>query len=109
MSSLENKRRMAVSQLTRLHSFSGTMRVEDIAKLYPPHAARLRKLRDELKRVIEQLANRTHVAGRIAGAVLGHLNTVVRLIAGVVEKAGVYTKHGSPQLSNRIGMMDARG
>ena len=42
-------------------------------------------------------------------ALLGHLNTVVRLIAGAVERAGVYTKTGAPQMSNRIGVMEAVG
>jgi hypothetical protein len=45
----------------------------------------------------------------LAGAVLGHLNTVVRLIAGAVEQAGVYTKQGVPQVSARIGVIEAVG
>ena len=69
----------------------------------------LLKLRDELKKTIEQIQTRTHIAGRFAGAVLGHLNTVVRLIAGAVERAGIYTKNGVPQVSNRIGVMEAVG
>ena len=106
---LENKRRSAVAGLAKLHGFTGTMRVEDIAQLYPARAQPLRKLRDELRDVMIQLAARTHVAGRIAGAVLGHLNTVVRIVAGAVEKAGIYTKHGVPQVSARIRMMEAVG
>ena len=49
------------------------------------------------------------MAGRLASAVLGHLNTVVRLLAGAVEKAGLYTKQGIPQVSARIGVMEAVG
>ena len=109
MTSLENKRRAAVASLVKLHSFTGTMRVEDIARLYPQHSAKLLAHRAQLKSVVAHLGNRAYIAGRIAGAVLGHLNTVVRLIAGAAEKAGVYTKRGSPQLSGRIGMMDAKG
>ena len=37
---------------------------------------------------------RTQVAGRLAAAVLGHLNTVVRLLAGAVEKAGALHETG---------------
>jgi hypothetical protein len=37
------------------------------------------------------------------------LNTVVRLIAGAVEQAGVYTKTGSPKVSGRIGVLEAVG
>ena len=109
IATLENKRRAAVAQLAKLHGFQGTMRVEDIAQLYPARGGSLRKLRDELKAIMHRLSTRTHVAGRIAGAVLGHLNTVVRLVAGAVEKAGIYTKHGVPQVSARIGMMEAVG
>jgi hypothetical protein len=66
-------------------------------------------LRDELRSVIEQIQRRTHVAGRLAAAVLGHLNTVVRVLAGAVEQAGVYTKHGTPHVATRIGVMEAVG
>ena len=59
--------------------------------------------------MVEATAARTHVAGRVATAVLGHLNTVVRLVAGAVEKAGLYTKNGVPRVSSRIGVMDAVG
>jgi len=31
----------------------------------------------------------------------------VRLLAGSVEQAGLYTKHGVPKVSARIGMMEA--
>ena len=40
---------------------------------------------------------------------LGHLNTVVRLLAGAVERAGVYTKDGIPRVASRIGIMEAVG
>ena len=58
--------------------------------------------------VVVPLATVATVVG-LAGAVLGHLNTVVRLIAGAVERAGIYTKSGVPQVSNRIGVMEAVG
>jgi hypothetical protein len=69
----------------------------------------LLKLRAELKDVINRVQARTHVAGKLASAVVGHLNTVVRLLAGAVEKAGLYTKQGIPQVSSRIGVMEAVG
>jgi hypothetical protein len=77
--------------------------------MYPPNGPMLLKLRQELKAVIGQVQTRTHVAGRLASAVVGHLNTVVRLLAGAVEKAGLYTKQGIPQVSSRIGVMEAVG
>jgi hypothetical protein len=59
--------------------------------------------------VATTIASRTKVSGKVAGAVLGHLNTVVRLLAGAVERAGVYTKDGIPRVSGRIGIMEAVG
>jgi hypothetical protein len=83
--------------------------VADAAPLHPPHRVTLLALRDEIKTLAGQIAGRTHVAARLSSAVLGHLNTVVRLLAGAVEKAGLYTKHGVPSVSSRIGVMEAVG
>jgi hypothetical protein len=80
-----------------------------LADLYPQRRQSLFKLRDELRGVASTISNRTKVSSRLAGAVLGHLNTVVRLLAGAVERAGVYTKAGVPRVANRIGIMEAVG
>ena len=104
---LESRRRLLTQQIARLLKIDGTPTLAQIAELQPARKAALLKLRDELKSVMTQIANRSHVAGKLAGAVLGHLNTVVRLLAGAVEHAGVYTKHGVPQVSARIGVMEA--
>ena len=60
---------------------------------------RCTKLREELKKTI--LADPGENAHRrsTGWSLLGHLNTVVRLIAGAVERAGIYTKSGVPQVS----------
>ncbi len=49
------------------------------------------------------------MAAKLSAAVLGHLNTAVRLVAGAIERAGVYTRTGSPKVAARIGNMDAIG
>jgi hypothetical protein len=109
ISKLENTRRIIVNQLAQQNKLSGEITMSRLAQLFPQRADSLLKLRDELKKTIFAIQTRTHVAGKLAGAVLGHLNTVVRLIAGAVERAGVYTKSGAPQMSNRIGVMEAVG
>lgn len=109
VATLETKRRTLVAQLARAHGLTENMTIADIAKLYPQRGQALIKLRDTLKEAISQIATRTHIAGKLAGAVLGHLNTVVRLLAGAVDRAGLYTKHGVPQVSARIGVMEAVG
>ena len=79
-----------------------------LAALYPQRREPLLKLGSELKQLATQIASRSRVAGRLAGAVLGHLNTVVRLLAGAVDsRANVYTTDGVPRVSSRIGVMEA--
>ena len=109
IATLENRRRQLCVQLGRAAKLTDEMTVRKLAELNPARAPVLLHLRDELRTVIDQIQRRTHIAGRLAGAVLGHLNTVVRLLAGAVEQAGVYTKHGTPHVASRIGVMEAVG
>src|SRR5260221_14168713 len=99
---LETKRRVVVAQLGRAHGLPGNPTVADLARFHPQGSATLLKRRSALKDLIAQAAARARVCGRLAGAVLGHLNTVVRLLAGAVEKAGPYTIHGGPHVSPPI-------
>lgn len=104
---LENKRKNLVNQIAKLLKHDGALTIQRIAELNPQRGPLLLKLRDELKATVQQASARSHVGGKLAGAVLGHLNTVVRLLAGAVENAGVYSKHGVPQVTARIGVMEA--
>jgi hypothetical protein len=106
---MESKRRGLITAIARAHRMSQMPTLPDIATMYPPSAPKLMKLRDELKSAIQTVQKRSNIAGKVASAVLGHLNTVVRLLAGAVEKAGLYTKQGIPQVSSRIGVMEAVG
>lgn len=109
IASFEQRRRNMVLQLTQSLRLQGDVMIRDLARLFPARAEPLMRLRAELRQVVEEIQTRTKVSGRLAFAVLGHLNTVVRLIAGAVEKAGLYTKHGVPQVSRRIGVIEAVG
>ena len=109
IATLETKRRAIVQLLARGTKIDGPVTVTKLAALFPQRRDALLQLRDELKTVATNISTRTKVAARVAGAVLGHLNTVVRLLAGSVERAGVYTKDGTPQVSRRIGVMEAVG
>lgn len=109
ITALEQRRRNTSALISKELKLPGDVTLRSLAAVYPPRAAALLKLREELKSVTEQVRNRAFICGRIANAVLGHLNTVVRLIAGAVEKAGLYNKRGVPRLSNRIGVMEAVG
>ena len=106
---LETKRRAISLQLGRAANSSTDLTITQIAALHPEHGSALLEKRKSLKQLMSQISDRAYVAGKLAGAVLGHLNTVVRLLAGAVGKAGLYTKHGVPQVSTRIGVMEAVG
>jgi hypothetical protein len=109
LTSLEARRRAVVTLIARDLKIAGDVTLRNLAVAYPPRAQALLALRTELKVVTEQVRTRAHICGRVANAVLGHLNTVVRLVAGAVEKAGLYNKRGVPRVSNRIGVMEAVG
>ena len=109
IANLDMRRRLLAQQIAKLSRVNGEMSLTQVATVFPQSGPKLLKLRDELKGLIKQIADRTHVAGRVAAAVLGHLNTAMRLFAGAVGQAGVYTKHGTPRVANRIGVMDAIG
>ncbi len=109
ITALEVKRKAAVRQVAAAMRVEPTVTLSQLAVLYPPRRVELYRLRDELKAVASAVAARNRVAGKVANALLGHLNTVVRLFAGAVAKANVYTKYGVPQVSRRIGVMEAIG
>jgi hypothetical protein len=105
---LETRRRLAAEQAAG--GLKGpAITLTRLAEMHPASRAMLLALRDELRDVIGQISQRTHVAGRVAGAVLGHLNSVVRLVAGAAQQAGVYTRRGIPKLSPRIGIIETVG
>jgi hypothetical protein len=106
---LEARRRVLVQQIARLHKLAPNASLAEIAAIAPQHKAGLLKIRDELKLITGQITRRTTVSQKVAGALLGHLNTVVRLVAGAVQSAAVYTKQGMPTVSGRIGVMEAVG
>lgn len=106
---LETKRKNLVVQIAKLLKHDGPLTLARIAELNPQRGQLLLKLRDDLKATVQQAAAKSHVAGKLAGTVLGHLNTVVRLLAGAVKSPGVYSKHGVPQVASRIGVMEAVG
>ena len=104
---LEGRRRLAIGQIVRLHKVPPTASLAEIAAIVPQYKLSLLKLRDQLKTLTTQIARKTNVSGKVAGALLGHLNTAVRLIAGAVKQANVYTKQGTPSTRQRIGVMEA--
>jgi hypothetical protein len=106
---LQINRRQLVQLLTRGTRVDGPITISRLATMFPHRRDVLLKLGGDLKAIATTISNRSKVSGKLAGAVLGHLNSVVRMLAGAVEKAGVYTKDGIPRVSSRIGIMEAVG
>jgi hypothetical protein len=110
IATMETRRRGIVAQLTRgVKNLEQPVPLSKIGALYPQRRDALLKLGNELREVATSISAKTKIASKLANAVLGHLNTVVRLLAGAVERAGLYTKDGVPRVSGRIGVMEAVG
>jgi hypothetical protein len=109
IATLDTKRRNLAIQIGKLVRLQGEPTLAELCQAFPARALPLRHLRDDLRRLVEAIQTKTTVGARLAGAVLGHLNTAVRLIAGAVEQAGVYTRNGTPRVSARIGAIEAVG
>lgn len=103
----ESRRRVVVQQVARLHKLPMNASLQQIADAAPQYRKNLLKLRDDLKTLTAQISRKTTVSAKVAGAMLGHLNTVVRVVAGAVQQAAVYTKQGMPTVASRIGVMEA--
>ncbi|HUB24132.1 MAG TPA: flagellar export chaperone FlgN [Tepidisphaeraceae bacterium] len=106
IASLDGRRKILADQLGAPHKVAAPT-LTRLAELYPQSRKRLLEQRDELRRVIGEIQQRTQVAGRVAGAMLGHLNSVVRILGTAMRQAGVYTKKGLPRLAPRIGAIEA--
>jgi flagellar FlgN protein len=106
---LENRRQGVCRQLAAAAKLSGDLTVSRIIELFPPHAEAFKKLRTQLRDLIGKVSQRASMASKLSGAVVGHLNTALRILAAAVERAGVYTKNGVPRVATRLGVMDAVG
>lgn len=76
----------------------------DVAAKHGAGGFTLLKLRRELKELADEVGTRSRVAANIAGGMLGHLNTAVRVLIEAAGEGGVYTKDGTPKLTGRRGV-----
>jgi hypothetical protein len=106
---LESRRRNLMRQITLTLKLPQEPRLARLAEMFPPQAEGLLKVRAELRDLATRISRRSQGSSRLATAVLGHLNTVVRLLAGAVERSGLYSKQGIPRVVSRVGVMDAIG
>lgn len=109
ISGLETRRKALLRQLTATLKLPAEPTLARLAELFEPQAQALLTLRERLRDVMGRVAQRTRMSARLSGAVLGHLNTAVRLLARAVARAGLYTRSGTPQVAGRIGVLEAVG
>jgi hypothetical protein len=109
LQSLDAQRRTLATRLAAELRTPGEVTLAGLANLNPPRAAALLQLRRDMRETIDAIRERTSVSSRLAAAVIGHLNTTLRIFAGALQKAGLYTKQGTPRLASRIGVMEAIG
>jgi hypothetical protein len=107
--SLDTQRRNLAAQLARDLKIPGDVTLAGLAKLHPARSGALLQLRRDMRETIDAIRVRTNVSSRLASAVLGHLNTALRIFAGAIHKAGLYTRQGTPRLAPRIGVMETLG
>lgn len=106
---LERQRIAATAARGRQLRLDQPVTLTMLAQADPQRGQVLMKLRQELKSLVEEAARRSQIASRLAGAVLGHLNTALRFVGGAMSQAGVYTRGGSPRMAGRIGVIEAVG
>jgi FlgN protein len=109
LSMLDNRRKAMTRAIASAARLTEEPTISRLAVLFPNQAPLLLAAREELRDVIAKISLRSRMSSKLTGAVLGHLNTVGRLISGAMQRAGVYTKQGVRQMSGRIGVMDAVG
>jgi hypothetical protein len=107
---LLDKQRIALSQqIARTHKITGNIKLSQLAEIYPTRKASLLRLRTELNSVVTEAARRSFIATKLSTAVLGHLNTAVRILARAVGDVGVYNGRGMATVSKRLGRMEITG
>ncbi len=106
---LEQQRRSLMIQIARVCQIQGDAKLSTLAELFPQRRLNLLRLRGELGKVVGDAARQGFVAGKLASAVLGHLNTAVRILARAVGDTGVYNGRGMATVSKRLGHMEITG
>ena len=109
INAMDTRRRALNRQIATQAKLSPEPSLRKLAETFPQYALAFLNLRDELRDVMQQISRRSYMSTKLSGAVLGHLNVAMRMLASAVERAGVYTKRGVPQLGSRIGSMEAVG
>ncbi|MGC4030397.1 MAG: flagellar export chaperone FlgN [Tepidisphaeraceae bacterium] len=103
----ENRRRHQTLLVARTHKLANDVTISQIAQAVPAHRVNLVKYRDELRKLTAEITAKNSVSAKVATAMMGHLNSVVRMVSGAVRQAAVYTRYGQHTVAARVGVMEA--
>ena len=103
----ENRRRHQTLLVARTHKLASDETITQIADAVPAHRINLLKHRDALRTLTAEIAAKNSVSAKVAAAMMGHLNSVVRMVSGAVRQAAVYTRYGQHTVAARVGVMEA--
>lgn len=103
----ENRRRHQTLLVARTHKLPNDVTITQIATAVPAHRLTLLKHRDELRKLVAEISAKNNVSAKVAAAMMGHLNSVVRMVSGAVRQAAVYTRYGQHTVAARVGVMEA--
>jgi hypothetical protein len=106
---LENRRRIVTQQIARVNQLKTEPKIPQLAEMFPQRRVPLLKLRADLETVMKDVQSQSFVSSRVASALLGHMNTAMRILSTAVGGAGVYTNRGVARVTRRIGVMEAVG
>lgn len=106
---LECERRDVVAKLAVQAGLKGDITLRDLAEAYattqPERRERLLELRDKLRKQSASAAKRGRSAARVAGSVLGSINSALRLLT----RSCLYTRNGDFTLPPRRPRMETVG
>jgi hypothetical protein len=109
LAQMEIRRRTALNGIARFYKLDHLPTLTEIAGLDAGRSGEIRRFQKELREITGRLQRHTTVSQRLAGALLGHLNSAVKLFAGITQQASTYTRHGGPKITGRIGGLEAVG
>ena len=102
---LERRRRAMLRRLAGPGGEEPTL--AQLADRHPPRAKVLRRLREELVRATDDVGRRGKLAAGVAGGVLGHVNTALRLLGEAAGRDGRYTAHGTAAVGRGRSVVEA--
>jgi FlgN protein len=106
---LENRRMQLMQPLVRHLQLPAKATLRELAEAVPARKAQLLALRERLAHAVQSVHTSGVVASRISGAVVGHLNTALRLLSIAVKQGGTYNRSGNSPSPGRLGLVEAVG